>query len=70
MPIKAHINEAQTLDRYEARILTDPILEEMRDAGLVDEAYTAVIKAPRENKSKNDILSMSDSPCRQYISVW
>ena len=68
--IEAHVNSAQVLQRYEERILSDPMLEEMRDAGSVDTTYTAVIKALRDNKSKTDILSTEDNPCRVFASVW
>ena len=37
VPIEAHVSAAQTLDRYEDRILTDPILEDMIDTGSVDD---------------------------------
>ena len=36
----------------------------------MDETYTAVIKALREDKSKHDVLSLSENPCREYVGVW
>ena len=47
--IEAHVNAAQTLDRYENKIKEDPLLEEIRDAGSMDKTYIAVIKVLREN---------------------
>jgi len=35
----------------------------------VDGIYTAIIKALRE-KSQNDLIKMSENPCRNYISEW
>ena len=48
IPIEAHVHAAQILDRYADRIISDPMLEELRDAGSVDIVYTAVIKALRK----------------------
>ena len=64
VPIEAHVSAAHTLNRNENRILKNPMLED------VDEVYTAVIKALRENRSKADILRTSESLCREYIGVW
>ena len=38
IPIEANINLVQTQDRYEERILNDPLLEEMREAGFMGES--------------------------------
>ena len=43
--VEAHICAAQTINKYEDRILDDPYLEEMRDSGPMDPQYTDVIKA-------------------------
>ena len=67
--IEAHVSSAQTLDKYEERILTDPILEEVRDTGSVDDRYTAVIKALRVHISKAEILSTIENPNREYMGV-
>ena len=41
IPIKAHINMVQTLNKYKERILNDPLLDEMIDVGSMDKTYTA-----------------------------
>ena len=48
--IEAHVCAAQAIKRFHDRITSDPLLEEMRDSRVVDEQYTAVIKAIRENE--------------------
>ena len=50
--IEAHICLAQTINRFQSRIDSDPLLESMRDSGAIDDQYSAVIKAIKENKSK------------------
>ena len=67
--VEAHISAAHTLNKYEDRILKDPLLEEMRDHGAMDLQYTEVIKAIRENKSKAWVQASSENPCRYYIAV-
>ena len=61
VPLQAHVHSAQLLHRYEEWILSDPMLEDMRDAGCLDESYTAVIKAIREGKTKSDVSDMPDN---------
>ena len=68
--MEAHICAAQTINKYEDRILKDPLLEEMRDHGAMDLQYTEVIKAIRENRSKAWVQASSENPCRDYIAVW
>ena len=68
--IEAHICLAQTINRFQSRIDSDPLLESMRDSGAIDDQYSAVIKAVQENKSKTWVLNSSDNPCREYVSVW
>ena len=46
--IEAHVCSAQAIKRFHERIASDPLIEEIRDSGAVDEQYTAVIKAIRE----------------------
>ena len=71
VPLQAHVHSAQLLHRYEERILSDPMLEDMRDAGCLDESYTAVIKAIREGKTKSDVSDMpDDNKCKEYHYVW
>ena len=51
-------------------IANNPLLEEMRDSGAIDDQYSAVIKAIRDNRNKAWVLNSSDNPCREYVSVW
>ena len=69
MPIKAHVSVTQTLERYKDKILQDLMLEDMWYDGSMDEVYTAIIIALRENKTKADILSESENFCREYHSL-
>ena len=48
--IEQHVNAAQTIDMYENRFKEDPLLEEIRVAGSVDDSYTAIVKALREHR--------------------
>ena len=50
--IESHVCAAQAIKRYHDRIASDPLLEEMRDSGMVDEQYAAVIKAIRDKRNK------------------
>ena len=68
--IEAHICSAQTINKFQSRIDSDPLLEQLRDTGAIDDQYSAVIKAIQENKSKTWVLNSSDNPCREYVSVW
>ena len=68
--IKAHICSAQTISRFQSRIDNNPLLESMRDSGAIDDQYSAVIKAMRDNRNKAWVLNSSDNPCREYVSVW
>ena len=68
--VEAHIYAAQTIKKYEDRILKDLLLEEIWDSGAMDMQYTEVIKALRENKSKAWVQASSHNPCRDYIAVW
>ena len=65
--IEAHVCSAQAIRRFHDRIANDPLLEEMRDSGAIDEQYTSVIKAIREKQNKSWVLNSSDNPCREYI---
>lgn len=49
--IEAHVCAAQAIKRYHDRIANDPLLEEMRDCGALDEQYTEVIKPIKETKA-------------------
>ena len=68
--IEAHICSAQTINRFQSRIDSDPLLESMRDSGAIDDQYSAVIKTIQEKKIKAWVLNSSDNPCREYVSVW
>ena len=68
--IEAHVCSAQTIRRFHDRIANNPLLEEMRDSGAIDEQYTSVIKAIRDKQNNTWVLNSSDNPCREYISVW
>ena len=46
------------------------MVEEIRSSGSVDKGYTAIIKALREHRLKGEILSISENPCREYMSIW
>ena len=71
VPIDVHTNTVCTIQKHEDRIREDPLLEDVRDAGSLDETYTAVIKALREGKTKDDIgNSTDDDPCRDFHKVW
>ena len=69
--IDQHVNAAQTIDRFENRFKEDPLLEIIRDAGSMDEEYTAIVKALREGRSTEDIKkSATTDPCRAFLNVW
>ena len=71
MPIQAQVHAAQVIDKFEDRILSDPLLNNMRDAGSIDDSYVAAISTLREGKTKNDITALpTDNLCRQYLKVW
>ena len=44
---KAYVWVTQSISKYEDKILSNPLLEVMRDAGAMHNQYTAVIKALR-----------------------
>ena len=46
------------------------MLEEIRDAGSMDESYKVVIQALREGKTREDIKNSSNDPCREFLTVW
>ena len=50
--------------------MSDPLLEEMRDAVAMDNQYTAVITALRENRSKAWVQGSNNNLCRDYIAIW
>ena len=71
MPIQAQVHAAQVIDKFEDRILSDPLLNDMRDAGSIDDSYVATISALREGKTKSDITALpTDNLVRQYLKVW
>ena len=43
--VEAHICSGQTINKYEDRILEDPLMEDMLNSGAMDLQYTEVIKA-------------------------
>ena len=58
IPIEAHVNSVQTIHKYEDRLHLDPLLEDIRHAGSLDDTYTEVIKA------------LSRGPCIQNQTGW
>ena len=65
VPIQAQVHAAQVIDKFEDRILSDPLLNDMRDAGSIDDSYVAAISALREGKTKSDITALpTDNLCR------
>ena len=66
--VEAHICAVRTVNKYEDRILEDPLLEEIRDHGAMDLQYTAVLQAIRENRNKAWVLASSENPCRDYVA--
>ena len=60
----------QILYNYQDRILSDPLLEEIRDAWAMDDQYTVVIKALWEERNKGWVQNSSDNPCTDYMDVW
>ena len=51
-PMEAHVKSVQKFDKYEDRLLLDQLMEDIRDAGSLDDTYMAVIKSLWEGKTK------------------
>ena len=68
--VEAHISSVQSVDKYEERLHSNPLLEHIRDQGALDPQYTAVVQAIQQKQTKNWVLNSSDNPCREYASMW
>ena len=68
--VEAHISSVQSVNKYEERLHSDPLLEHIRDQGALDPQYTAVVQAIQQKQTKAWVLNSSDNPCREYASVW
>ena len=66
--IGQHVHMAG-LHQYAERIYNDPLLEDLRDAGVLDTSYLAVIDALRKGMTKEAVLSTTENPCREYSNV-
>ena len=58
------------LHGYAQRIYDDPLLEDLRDAGVLDPSYSSVIHALRTGVTKEMVLKTTENPCREYAGVW
>merc|ERR1711867_9407 len=68
--VEAHIRSVQSVNKYEERLHSDPLLEHIQDQGALDPQYTAVVQAIQQKQTKAWVLNSSDNPCKEYASVW
>ena len=68
--VEAHISSVQSVNKYEERLHSDPLLEHIRDQGALDPQYKSVIQAIQQKQTKAWVQNSSDNPCREYASVW
>ena len=68
--LEAHISSVQSVDKYEERLHSDPLLDHIWDQGALDHQYTALVQAIQQKQTKNWVLNSSDNPCHEYASMW